>query len=809
MALHLHRAERTDLLADGLGALLADPQPDPFAQELVLVAARGVERWLSQRLSLVLGCGPGRADGVCAGIAFRNPQSLIAEITGTLDDDPWSPEALAWPLLAVIDASLDEPWCRTLASHLGHFATTDAEAELRRGRRYSVARRLAGLFASYARQRPGLLAAWLDGDLGELPGDLAWQPPLWRALVTTVGADPPHVRHDKTIARLRDGPADLPARLSLFGHTRLACTDVQLLDALAVHHDLHLWLPHPSDELWRALAGFQGADGLLPRRQDTSRRAAQHPLLETLGRDVRELQRALPAARATDEFLGATTKPDTLLGWLQADIAGNAPRPAGRSLSDADRSVQVHACHGPARQIDVLREVLLGLLEDDPTLQPRDIVVMCPDIDTYAPLIVAGFGLGEVAGDCHPAHRLRVRLADRALTQTNPLLSVAAELLTIAETRATASQLLNLAQAAPVRAKFGFADDDLDTITTWVRESNIRWGFDPTHRRRYGLDTVVHNTWRFGLDRILTGVAMSEDSQAWLDTALPLDDVGSNRVELAGRLAEFVERLHHVVGGLSGARPLVAWLDALATGRSARRSWRQTRSPTPMRCWRCGSTGRICRWIMATRPASSFPHCPVCTTRNGSLASNSTRGEMFDIATRFKNSYGSGPLHLLAMVSGFALLGYIVATARPSALWNQATWWQSIAVWFVAAVVAHDLLLYPLYALADRILARLVGRRDVSAPRRRPELPVRNYIRIPALAAGLTLLVFLPGIIRQGAPTYLDATGQTQEPFLGRWLLLTAVAFGISAAAYAIRLVVAHVRRRRAGCSRVDAIDEE
>lgn len=566
MALHLHRAERTDLLADGLGALLADPQPDPFAQELVLVAARGVERWLSQRLSLVLGCGPGRADGVCAGIAFRNPQSLIAEITGTLDDDPWSPEALAWPLLAVIDASLDEPWCRTLASHLGHFATTDAEAELRRGRRYSVARRLAGLFASYARQRPGLLAAWLDGDLGELPGDLAWQPPLWRALVTTVGADPPHVRHDKTIARLRDGPADLPARLSLFGHTRLACTDVQLLDALAVHHDLHLWLPHPSDELWRALAGFQGADGLLPRRQDTSRRAAQHPLLETLGRDVRELQRALPAARATDEFLGATTKPDTLLGWLQADIAGNAPRPAGRSLSDADRSVQVHACHGPARQIDVLREVLLGLLEDDPTLQPRDIVVMCPDIDTYAPLIVAGFGLGEVAGDCHPAHRLRVRLADRALTQTNPLLSVAAELLTIAETRATASQLLNLAQAAPVRAKFGFADDDLDTITTWVRESNIRWGFDPTHRRRYGLDTVVHNTWRFGLDRILTGVAMSEDSQAWLDTALPLDDVGSNRVELAGRLAEFVERLHHVVGGLSGARPLVAWLDALATG---------------------------------------------------------------------------------------------------------------------------------------------------------------------------------------------------------------------------------------------------
>ena len=205
-------------------------------------------------------------------------------------------------------------------------------------------------------------------------------------------------------------------------------------------------------------------------------------------------------------------------------------------------------------------------LEDDPTLEPRDIVVMCPDIETYAPLIVAGFGLGETAGDSHPAHRLRVRLADRSLTQTNPLLGVAAELLAIAGTRATASQVLNLAQAAPVRARFGFTDDDLDAITDWVRESNIRWGFDAQHREPYGLERFVHNTWRFGLDRILTGVAMSDDSQAWLGTALPLDDVGSNKVELAGRLAEFVDRLQRIVENLSGAKPLTEWLDALTEG---------------------------------------------------------------------------------------------------------------------------------------------------------------------------------------------------------------------------------------------------
>ncbi len=253
MALHLHRAERTDLLADGLGALLADPLPDPFAQELVLVPARGVERWLSQRLSHVLGTGRG-GDGVCAGVAFRSPGSLIAEITGTIDDDPWSPDAMTWPLLEVIDCSLDEPWCRILATHLGHFHTGD-EAELRQGRRYSVARRLAGLFASYARQRPQLLIDWLDGNAQGLDIDLHWQPELWRALVERIDADPPHVRQQKTVARLREGPSDLPQRLSLFGHTRLACTDIELLQALSTHHDLHLWLPHPSDVLWQKLAG--------------------------------------------------------------------------------------------------------------------------------------------------------------------------------------------------------------------------------------------------------------------------------------------------------------------------------------------------------------------------------------------------------------------------------------------------------------------------------------------------------------------------------------------------------------------------
>ena len=455
--------------------------------------------------------------------------------------------------------------------HLGHADQGD-EAELRRGRRYAVARRLAGLFASYAAQRPQVLADWLaggssDGVGGDLDPDLAWQPPLWRALVTSVGAPPPHVRHAAALDRLRAGSADLPPRLSLFGHTRLSATDLELLAALAAHHDLHLWLPHPSETQWQAAADLAGpgARGATTSGTGASATRCSRPSAATCA--------SSSAGSATldtiDHHHPGAAPPDTLLGWLQADLRADEARPEGRALAGDDRSVQVHSCHGSARQVDVLREVLLGLLQDDPTLEPRDILVMCPDIETYAPLITAGFGLGEVVDGGHPAHRLRVRLADRALTQTNPLLAVAAALLDLAGGRAPASQVLDLAQAAPVRRRFGFSDDDLDAVTDWVREAGVRWGFDRAHREPFGLGRIVHNTWEFGIDRVLAGVALSDDARAWLGTTLPLDDVGSNRVELAGRLAEYVDRLDAACDRLTGTHTLRAWVDALGDGVAA------------------------------------------------------------------------------------------------------------------------------------------------------------------------------------------------------------------------------------------------
>jgi hypothetical protein len=149
--------------------------------------------------------------------------------------------------------------------------------------------------------------------------------------------------------------------------------------------------------------------------------------------------------------------------------------------------------------------------------------------------------------------------------------------------------------------------------------------------------------------------------------------------------------------------------------------------------------------------------------------------------TTFRKVYGSQPLHLLTLIAGFALLGYVVATLGLSALWNPRSWWQSIVVWFAAAVVVHDLVLFPLYTLVDRILALS---QHLSMP-----IPLLNHLRVPALGAALTFLVFSPGILRQGASTYTAATGLTQEPFLGRWLLLVAAMFAASAVAYAVRVV--------------------
>ncbi|MBL7255802.1 exodeoxyribonuclease V subunit gamma [Paractinoplanes lichenicola] len=551
----VHRAERTDRLADALADVVCEPLGDPFAPEIVSVPSKGVERWLAQRLSHRLGVSTGD-DGVCANVQFPSLADLLGQV-GLPGDDPWRPDRLVWPLLEVIDRSVSERWCRPLAAYLGALE----DDPIRRGRRYATARHLAELFDSYGRHRPAMLRAWSAGQDSGVPGDLTWQAELWRRLISRMPVPSPAERLPGVCAALRRDPGSspLPGRLSVFGLTRLPAAHAALLDALAAGRDVHLWLPHPSPALWESLTPYGQSQLPLAREADPTRELPRHPLLASLGRDARELQLLL--APAEDRHHPGPAFPPTLLGHLQRAIAADSLTNAQQVIDESDRSVQVHACHGHDRQVEVLREIILGLLSADPTLEPRDILVMCPDIESFAPLISASFGLGAEAA--HPAHKLRVRLADRALRQLNPLFGVIAHLLELADARVTAAQVLDLAATAPVRRRFRFDDDDLDRLRELVVESGVRWGFDSEHRQRFQV-TARSNTWAAGLDRILLGAAMSEEEPNWLGTALPLDDMDSSDVDLAGRLAELVDRLGAILTGFSGERSLDEWLRAIA-----------------------------------------------------------------------------------------------------------------------------------------------------------------------------------------------------------------------------------------------------
>ena len=409
MSLYVHRAERADRLAAGLGELLSTPLEDPFAAEIVSVPTRGVERWLAQRLSHRLGTGIGD-DGVCAGVEFPSPRRLTGRAMSGVwklapEEDPWQPAQAVWPLLNVIEVARGEEWLSVLWSYLGASPGRPSEdgglSEVRGDRRWSIAHHLAGLFAGYASSRPTMIASWLSGHdtdgLGQpLPPDRAWQAELWRRLRVRIGMESPAERLPSGAAELANSPSstDLPSRLSIFGATRINADQLLILRALSHHRDVHLWLPHPSPTLWSSLAADPDIAVVGPRTDHSTAVHARHPLLRSLGRDSRELQQMLAAGGqvAEDAHLPAPgAVPATLLGWLQRDIANNcAPQPSDAPvLRTADRSVQFHASHGPDRQVEVLRELLVGLLADDRSLEPRDILVLCPDIETYAPLISA------------------------------------------------------------------------------------------------------------------------------------------------------------------------------------------------------------------------------------------------------------------------------------------------------------------------------------------------------------------------------------------------------------------------------------
>ena len=568
------RGSSGTVLADALADRLATPLADPLAAEQVVVHSQGIERWLGQHLSGRLGVAVG-ADGICANVDFPQPLDIVRKaIRAAGGVDPrrsvWAPDRLVWPVMELL---VDEPDDADLAGSLAVVRDRIGNGE---GRRYGVVRGIAGLLDDYSTHRPDMVLNWLDGRdvdaTGKALGDAdLWQPRLFRAVRERVG-QPTLAESVESAAANMDAPADLPERISMFGFTALPSTYLTMLSSLATHIDIALYVLHPSPTLWARRDG-RGVDAtgagmtVLPARADLTLEPPAHRLLRSWGTNVAELQLVAQSVVGDDAAAIDADPPTTVLdegatvlARLQDDISHDRPVQLGRSAV-ADESVQIHACHGSTRQVQVLRDEILRLMVADPTLEPRDIVVMCPDVEQFAPLVQAHLAVPTDDPDGRPD--LRVRLADRALRQTNPMMRVLEEVLVMTTGRLTLSRLLDLASSEPVSRRFGFTADDLATLRDWAVDSGMRWGLDADDRARAGVDLDA-NTIDFGLSRLLLGAAMADEDRRVLGGVSPLDDVEGGAVVLAGRLAEFVDRLRAVFASFRSSDPLDIWMPRLA-----------------------------------------------------------------------------------------------------------------------------------------------------------------------------------------------------------------------------------------------------
>jgi exodeoxyribonuclease V gamma subunit len=375
VVLHVHRAERADGLVEGLREVLAAPPADPFAPELISVPTRGMERWLTQRLSARLGASAGRADGICANVGFPFPRSLadaaVAAASGIdADTDPWPPERSVWPLLEVVDAGLGEPWMASLAAHLG--GGPPAPDPARRARRFATVRHLAGLFDRYALHRPEMVRAWARGeDAGgagrPLGAEFAWQAELWRRLRARIGVPDPAERVAGACGRLREDPASSRCRAAVAVRAHPAARRPARGPGRDRRAPRRAPVPAPPvPALWeRVAAHTAGAPAVTRRAEDPTAGLPAHRLLASWGRDVRELQLVVGPHEHADHHHPVPSGTDTLLGRIQADVRADAPPPgaplpghgdARHLLAAGDQSLQIHACHGRSRQVEVVRD---------------------------------------------------------------------------------------------------------------------------------------------------------------------------------------------------------------------------------------------------------------------------------------------------------------------------------------------------------------------------------------------------------------------------------------------------------------------
>jgi exodeoxyribonuclease V gamma subunit len=549
----IHRSNRLERLCDALvDEIRTKPLDAELAPEWIAVQSLGARAFLEREIACRL--------GVFANTPTPFPADLVRQIAGWCDrgqtppSAPLSEGALALAVFEETIALIDRPELAPVRGYVGD--DLDGRACV------DFSRRVAHAFSEYALYRPELVARWERA----VPSE-GWQPILFGAAMARLGrgAGTPMTTQAGLVRRVIDrlvsgGAIDLPRRVSLFGFASLPPLYLDVLAALARRTEVHLYVLCPSREFFGDVGGV-----------------GDNPLIASFGRLGRDLQNLLEervqyVEPPADLFVDALAAGQgSLLGAIQSDLLhlrggfGDGATPsAAPSIGDDDWSLKVCACRSPLREIEAVRDELLALLSDSGAgLRPEEIAVLAPDIAAYAPYIGAVFGGSPTAAGPSSVgipHGLTRAPGDAA----GDALEVAVALLGLTRARLTVAELFDVVALPLVRARFGIARGELEDLREAVALAGARFGIDAQHRGRLGLPALGENTWRFALDRVLLGLALSgEGEAAWCGVA-PYDRGALADDAAVGRLVACVDAFLEAIERLGRPRPLAEWCDAVA-----------------------------------------------------------------------------------------------------------------------------------------------------------------------------------------------------------------------------------------------------
>jgi exodeoxyribonuclease V gamma subunit len=552
MPLQIYTSNRMENLVEALAGVVAEPLASPFVPETIVVQSKGMQRWLAMELA--------KRFGVWANGEYPFPNKMVWQLfCRTLPDIPdssfFSPKVLTWKIMGLLPEFLE----RKEFAPLRRYLAGDSNGL----KRFQLAGKIADSFDQYTLFRPEMLLEWEDAGVSVAGGE--WQEILWRELAAS-GKGEHRGRLKEVFRRRIEGgvPAGskLPERISVFGISYLPRYHMEILAATARIMEVNLFLLSPTREYW--------AD-IVPAREKARRTPEErallmegNPLLASLGKLGRDFSDTvvemgeLAVAQNDVEPEGAS-----LLKGIQSDILnllGSGEGREKRTFDPDDMSLQLHSCHSPMREVEVLYDNLLSLLERLEGLTPRDIVVMTPDIESYAPYISTVF-----EGCQDPSRKIPFSIADRTLTSEGAIASVLLKLVNLPASRLTVPQLFDILETNPVSRRFDLNNEELENIRGWLVETRVRWGMDERDRERLGLPGYRDNSWQAGLDRLLLGYAMPDDGGSLFNGMLPYDEMEGSSAQTLGKLVEFVGRVAELAGKLARPRTPGEWRDELRT----------------------------------------------------------------------------------------------------------------------------------------------------------------------------------------------------------------------------------------------------